>query len=138
MVVVTLLLNLDMNCWNITHNIYHLLRRNMVCIQQETKQKTKRITNSRCPAMFILEHKNQKYDYLYPSRILQWCDNSFHLEVVVKTIDSFLPANTTHLVPTKRNCSIKNIKAINPHSSSSQCPHQSVGRVHVLGKHACR
>ena len=89
--------------------------------------------------LFILERTEKpELEYLYPSRIVQWCDNSFHLKVVVKTIDSFLPANTTHLVPAKRNRSIKNIKAINPHSSSFQCPHHCVRRLHVLSKHACR
>ena len=75
-------------------------------------------------------------DMSQPCRILERCNHSLNLQIVVKAVDTLLPAYATHLVPTKRNCSIKHVKAINPHGSSPQSPHQCIGCVQALGEHA--
>ena len=57
--------------------------------------------------------------HLQPCCLLQRSNNSLDLQIVMKAVNSLLPAYTTHLVPTKRNCSIEHIEAINPYSTSS-------------------
>ncbi|PON59319.1 LOW QUALITY PROTEIN: hypothetical protein PanWU01x14_160680 [Parasponia andersonii] len=71
---------------------------------------------------------------LKPCRAFQRCDNSLHLQVVVETVNALFSSDTTHLVSAERNCSIKDIKAIDPYGTNAQCACQGVGSVHVLCK----
>lgn len=81
---------------------------------------------------------------LQPCWILQGSNNSLHLQVVMKAVDSLLSAYSTHLVSTKRNCSIKDVEAVNPDCPSPQRPCQVVCSVNVPGENtgsqtiACR
>lgn len=74
---------------------------------------------------------------LKPSRVFQRSDHSLYLQVIAKAVNSLFSPMSTHLVPTKRNCSIKYIKAIDPYWPDSQRACQPVGCVDVLSKHTC-
>ena len=74
---------------------------------------------------------------LKPSRVFQRSDNSLHLQVIAEAVNALFSPMSAHLVPSKRNCSIKYIKAIDPHRADSQSTRQPVGCVDVLSKHPC-
>lgn len=68
----------------------------------------------------------QNSENLQPSRILERGDNSLDLQVIVEAVNTLFPANATHFIASKWDRCVKNIEAIDPYGSSSQCPHHGV------------
>jgi hypothetical protein len=54
----------------------------------------------------------------------------------VEAVDTLFPAYSTHFIATEWNCGVKDIEAIDPYSSNSQCSWQGVGSVHILGENS--
>lgn len=77
------------------------------------------------------EQKHLGSGKLEPCRILQSSDTSFNLKVASKAVDSPYSPLTTHFISTKRYCCIKDVIAVDPYCSNSQCPHQGIGSVYI-------
>lgn len=52
--------------------------------------------------------------HLQPRGVLDRGDDCLHLQVVLQAVDALLPPMAAHLVPTKWNCSIKDVETVRP------------------------
>ena len=71
---------------------------------------------------------------LQPRWTPQRSNDGLHLQIVMEAVNALLPPNTAHLVATERNCSIKDIEAIDPHSPCLQRPRQRVCSVYIASE----
>lgn len=86
--------------------------------------------------MHVWQHRYGKLKLLQPRWILQGSNNGLNLIVVAKAVYPFFSPIATHLVPTKRYCSIKNEITVYPYCPNMQSTSQGVGSVHVLSKNS--
>lgn len=90
-------------------------------------------------------NRNPTYENIYiflreslqPCWILDRGDNCLHLQVILEAVFSLLPSDSAHLVSTEWDSGIEGVEAVDPDCAHSQCSHQSVCSVEVLGENSC-